>query len=252
MNACPFLKVPGLHIDGAYAEAMVVPADALVRIPDGVSFAAAALATDCVRRPTTLSMPGHADEGRASGGCRRRRARHPGRRPGQDPRRGPHRGRRPATPPRSTRAVRAGADTGIEVVDGSDPVPEITAAAGGGVEGRDRVRRHARDGHDRDAQPRPRWSAGRGGRGMQPRRSSCPSAVRAVGAVVGRLLRLAPRRPREILALEADDLLDIGSAVSHRVDVVAGVPEGLEQLRAHRDNLNASSWCPRPFAGTLV
>jgi len=50
-NCCPHLAVPGLHIDGAFAEAIRVPVGTLVRVPEGVSLPAAALATDCVASP---------------------------------------------------------------------------------------------------------------------------------------------------------------------------------------------------------
>lgn len=50
-NCCPSLIAPGLHIDGAFAEAIRVPVGSLVRVPDGVSLFAAAIATDCVASP---------------------------------------------------------------------------------------------------------------------------------------------------------------------------------------------------------
>jgi len=50
-NCCPQLVAPGLHIDGAFAEAIKVPAGTLVRVPAGVSLAAAAVSTDCVASP---------------------------------------------------------------------------------------------------------------------------------------------------------------------------------------------------------
>lgn len=50
-NSCPQLIAPGLHIDGAFAEAITVPAGCLVRVPDAVSMTAAAVATDCVATP---------------------------------------------------------------------------------------------------------------------------------------------------------------------------------------------------------
>ncbi len=236
VNACPFLKVPGLHIDGAYAEAMVVPADALVRIPDGVSFAAAALATDCVASPyhalkcrATL-MKGERVVVVGVGGLGTQavalaKILGAARIVAVD--------RNPAA---LDRAVRAGADTGIEVVDGSDPVPEITAAAGGGVEvaiecvGTPETVTIGM----RSLAPGGRLAVV--GVGMQPTPIELPQALFALWelSMVG---SFGSHRDdlEEILALEADDLLDIGSAVSHRVDV-AGVPEGLEQLRAHRDN----------------
>jgi D-arabinose 1-dehydrogenase-like Zn-dependent alcohol dehydrogenase len=50
-NCCPHLVAPGLHIDGAFAEAIRVPVGTLVRVPDAVSLVAAALSTDCVASP---------------------------------------------------------------------------------------------------------------------------------------------------------------------------------------------------------
>lgn len=50
-EACPSQRVPGLHRDGSFAELVAVPTTTLVRIPDGVSMTAAAVATDCVASP---------------------------------------------------------------------------------------------------------------------------------------------------------------------------------------------------------
>jgi D-arabinose 1-dehydrogenase-like Zn-dependent alcohol dehydrogenase len=50
-NCCASLQVPGLHLDGAFAEAVRVPAVSLVAVPEGVSLRAAAVATDCVASP---------------------------------------------------------------------------------------------------------------------------------------------------------------------------------------------------------
>jgi len=50
-SCCPKLQSPGLTIDGAFAEAVRVPTSCLVSIPEGVSFEAAAVATDCVATP---------------------------------------------------------------------------------------------------------------------------------------------------------------------------------------------------------
>jgi 2-desacetyl-2-hydroxyethyl bacteriochlorophyllide A dehydrogenase len=50
-NCCVSLQAPGLHIDGAFAEAIRVPAATLARVPEGVSLEAAAVATDCVTSP---------------------------------------------------------------------------------------------------------------------------------------------------------------------------------------------------------
>lgn len=48
---CPDLGAVGLHFDGAYADAVKVPQTVMVRVPDEVSLAAAAVATDCVATP---------------------------------------------------------------------------------------------------------------------------------------------------------------------------------------------------------
>jgi 2-desacetyl-2-hydroxyethyl bacteriochlorophyllide A dehydrogenase len=50
-NCCVSLQAPGLHIDGAFAEAIRVSAATLARVPEGVSLEAAAVATDCVTSP---------------------------------------------------------------------------------------------------------------------------------------------------------------------------------------------------------
>jgi threonine dehydrogenase-like Zn-dependent dehydrogenase len=50
-TCCASLQAPGLTIDGAFAEAVRVPESCLVRVPEGVSLAAAAVATDCVATP---------------------------------------------------------------------------------------------------------------------------------------------------------------------------------------------------------
>jgi len=251
VNACPFLKVPGLHIDGAYAEAMVVPADALVRIPErlvrppprsprlrGVALPRSQCRATLMKgeRVVVVGVGGLGTQAVALAkilGAARIVA--------VD--------RNPAA---LDRAVRAGADTGIEVVDGSDPCrrsrPPPAAAS------RSRSSASARPRRSRwDAQPRPRWSLAVWGVGMQPPPIELPQALFALWelSMVGSfgshrddLGRSSPWRPTTSSTS--------GRRCRTGVDVVAGVPEGLEQLRAHRDNLNASSWCPRPFAGTLV
>jgi len=50
-EACRLQSAPGLHFDGAFAEWIRVPASTLVRVPEGVSMQAAAVATDCVASP---------------------------------------------------------------------------------------------------------------------------------------------------------------------------------------------------------
>ena len=50
-NLCPGLHIPGITRDGAQAEYVVVPARALVRLPDTVDFATGAIVTDAVATP---------------------------------------------------------------------------------------------------------------------------------------------------------------------------------------------------------
>lgn len=50
-NLCPGLHIPGITRDGAQAEYVVVPARALVALPDGVDFATGAIVTDAVATP---------------------------------------------------------------------------------------------------------------------------------------------------------------------------------------------------------
>lgn len=50
-NVCPGLHIPGITRDGAQAEYVVVPARALVALPDSVDFATGAILTDAVATP---------------------------------------------------------------------------------------------------------------------------------------------------------------------------------------------------------
>jgi propanol-preferring alcohol dehydrogenase len=50
-NICPRLHIPGITRDGAQATYVVVPARALVRLPDTVDFATGAIMTDAVATP---------------------------------------------------------------------------------------------------------------------------------------------------------------------------------------------------------
>ena len=50
-NVCPRLHIPGITRDGAQAEYVVVPARALVALPDSVDFATGAILTDAVATP---------------------------------------------------------------------------------------------------------------------------------------------------------------------------------------------------------
>jgi propanol-preferring alcohol dehydrogenase len=50
-NVCPGLVIPGIDVDGAQATYVVVPARALVPLPDSVDFATGAILTDAVATP---------------------------------------------------------------------------------------------------------------------------------------------------------------------------------------------------------
>jgi alcohol dehydrogenase, propanol-preferring len=50
-NICPRLHIPGITRDGAQAEYVVVPARALIPLPDSVDFATGAIVTDAVATP---------------------------------------------------------------------------------------------------------------------------------------------------------------------------------------------------------
>ncbi len=50
-NVCPRLTIPGIDVDGAQATYVVVPARALVALPDTVDFATGAILTDAVATP---------------------------------------------------------------------------------------------------------------------------------------------------------------------------------------------------------
>lgn len=235
-NACLSLVVPGINCDGAFAEALKVPSPSLVRVPDGVSLAAAAVATDCVASPYhALKCRAKVREGEqvvvvGVGGLGSQAvalARVLG-------------AERVIAVDRSeaslARAEAAGADATILVKEGVDPVDEIRAAcdgAGGAEVALECV------GHSATISVafRSLMPAGRlvmVGVGMEPPAIDMPQALfsmwemSALGTFGSHKEDL-----EEILQMEADGRIDIGACISHRV-ALEEVPEGLEMLMTRR------------------
>lgn len=231
-NCCPQLVTAGLHIDGAFAEAIRVRASTLVRVPEDVSLVAAGVATDCV------ATPYHALKCRA------------GLRPGervavigcgglgnQAVRLACVLGAEQVVAVDVSavaldRAARAGATTCVDasntdpaaairdVTDGADVVVECvgapeTLAAGA-----------------RALRPGGRLIAV--GVGMMPPGLDLPVAVFAFHelAVLGSF-GSHPEDLQEILRLEAAGTIDIEASISHRLRLEQ-VGEGLEMLRTKR------------------
>jgi 2-desacetyl-2-hydroxyethyl bacteriochlorophyllide A dehydrogenase len=230
-SACRALRSPGLHIDGAFAEAIRVPATCLVRVPDGVSLAAAAVATDCVTSPYHAIV------------CRGRLAA----------------GERVAvlgagglgamavriakvlgasqviavdlSPVALERAAKLGADDCVRIAPDEDPASRIQLLTQGGA---DLVIECVGRPETVSAGVRALRPGGRlvvVGVGMQPPRIDLPQALFCVceltvlGSFASHIEDLA-----EVLRLEAEGQLDIDASITHRLPL-ARVAEGLEMLR---------------------
>jgi 2-desacetyl-2-hydroxyethyl bacteriochlorophyllide A dehydrogenase len=236
-EACPQQRAPGLHLDGAFADYVTVPSSTLVRVPDGVSMAAAAVATDCVASPYhALACRGRLRAGEqvvvigigGLGSMAVMLARHMGaeRIVAVD-----------RSPAALERAVAAGADATVLVPEGA----EATAASGelfgvtaGGAElvvecvGRP------------DTTALGGLALAAGGRlvllgvGMAPPPIPYPQALFALSeySVIG---SFASHKEdlEEVLRLQASGAIDIESAISHRL-ALEEVPDGYERLRHHR------------------
>lgn len=236
-EACPQQRAPGLHLDGAFAEYITVPTSTLVRVPEGVSMAAAAVATDCVASPYhALACRGRLRAGEqvvvigigGLGSMAVTLARHLG-------------AERIVAVDRSQaaldRAIAAGADAAVLVPDGAEATAasgELFGVTGGGAElvvecvGRP------------DTTALGGLALAAGGRlvilgvGMAPPPIPYPQAIFAVAeySVIG---SFASHKEdlAEVLRLQATGAIDIESAISHRVSLEE-VPEGYERLRHHR------------------
>ena len=236
-EACPNQLAPGLHIDGAYADALVVPAAALVSVPDGLSLAAAAVTTDCVASPYhALTCRGRLRPGEqvvvigvgGLGSMAVAIARHLG-------------AERIVAVDRSTvaleRARSLGADAVVEVpadADATSVMGEVRASLDGGAEvvlecvGRPETTTLGS------------WCLMPGGRlvllgvGMAPPPIPFPQALFAVAehSVIG---SFASHREDVVAVMElaSTGVLDLDAAITHRIGIEE-VPAGLDQLRHHR------------------
>ena len=235
-NACPSLIVPGIHVDGAFAEFMVVPASALVRVPEGVSMAAAAVASDCVATPYHALVcragiqPGEDVAVIGTGGLGTQAIAlagvlGAGRIVAVD-----------LSEAALEHAVKAGATHTVLARPGVDPSAEIREAVGGGVTGA----------LECVGAPDPvlagLHSLLPGGRlvlvgvGMMPPPVDLPQALISFWeySILGTFG--SHREDLDaVLRLEADGRIDIASGISHRVPL-EGVPEGLEMLMTKRDD----------------
>ena len=234
-NACLALIAPGLHIDGAFAEAIRVPASTLVRVPDGVSLAAAAVATDCVASPyhalkcRAKVRPGEQVVVVGVGGLGSqavRLAKVLG-------------AERVVAVDRSetalARAAAAGADTTVLVQDGVAPVGGIRAACDGG--GPEVALECIGIPETVSVGFRSLIPGGRlvvVGVGMAPPPIDLPQALFSLWemSVLG-TFGSHKEDLEEILQMQADGVIDIDASISHRVDL-DGVPGGLDMLHTRK------------------
>ncbi len=233
-NCCPTLVAPGLHIDGALADAVRVPADSLVRVPEGVSLAAAAVATDCVATPYhALACRARLRRGErvavigvgGVGGQAVRMARLLG-------------AEQVVAVDLSAaaleRATCSGASEAIRVASGESPAGAIREATGGGA---DVVVECVGDADLVAAAVNAVRPGGRVlvvGVGMSPPRIELPQALFALTelSVIGSF-GSHKEDLEEIYRLQAAGSIDIESCISHRLPLDRAA-EGLEMLRSHR------------------
>ena len=238
-EACRLQSAPGLHFDGAFADLIRVPASTLVRVPEGVSMTAAAVATDCVASPYhALKCRGRLVPGEqvvivgvgglGSMGILLARKLGAERIVAVD-----------ASPAALDRAASAGADATVLVPAGAqatDVAGEVIAATGGGAEVAMECVGHS------DTLSLAVQALVPGGRmvavgiGMEPPPIPYPQALFALWefSVIGSF-GSHKRDLEEVLAMTASGDLDIDAGISHRV-TLDQVAEGYEMLREHRDD----------------
>lgn len=232
--ACRTLRAPGLHFDGAFAEAIRVPTSCLVRVPDAVSLAAAAVATDCVASPyhalkcraavrpgetvVVIGVGGLGAMGVASAtllGAARVLA-------------------VDLSPTALERATKLGADVAIHVKPGEDVAAQIVLATGGGADVTlecvgvpETVSLGVRT-------LRPGGRLAIVGVGMQPPKIDLPQALFCIGEI-SVLGSFGSHREdlEEVLAYEASGRLDIAASISHRLPLER-TAEAIEILRTKR------------------
>lgn len=237
-TSCPSLKAAGLMIDGAFAEAVRVATDCLVRVPEGVSLAAAAVATDCVATPYhSLTCRGGLEKGErvavigvgGLGGQALRLARVLGA------------AQVVAVDASSTALERAraqGATDTVLATSVAETAARVLALTEGGVDlALECVGKP-------DAVATGASSLHAGGRlvivgvGMQPPRIDQPQVVflAAELSVLGSFGSHA-KDLAEVLRLQADGSIDIDAAISHRIGL-EDIAAGFEMLRTKRGDPN--------------
>jgi len=233
-NCCPQLIAPGLHIDGAFAEAIRVPAGALVRVPEGVSLIAAAVATDCVATPyhALVCRAGvRVGERVVVIGC--------GGLGGQAVSLAHVLGAAQVVAVDVSvvaleRAVRSGATDAIRTTPNEDPAGEIRQVTGGGA---DVVLECVGRPETVASGVRALLPGGRLvviGVGMMPPAIDVPQAIFALHELTVLGSFGSHRKDfEEIFRLEATRVVDIESSISHRLPL-DDVVEGLEMLRTKK------------------
>ncbi|CAG0985634.1 L-iditol 2-dehydrogenase [Myxococcaceae bacterium] len=231
-TACRQIRSPGLHFDGAFADAIRVPQSCLVRVPDGVSLTAAALATDCVTSPfhalrcrgrlapgETVAVIGAGGLGlmavslaRVLGAARVLAV--------------------DLSPVALERARKAGADECIQIRKGEDAAPQLQLRTGGGADLAIECVGIPETVSTGVCSLRPGGRLVVVGVGMQPPRIGLPQALFCVGelSVIGSFASHIGDLA-EVLRLEAERRIDIDAAISHRLPLER-VGEGLEMLRS--------------------
>ncbi len=233
-NSCLSLVVPGIHVDGAFAEAIRVRADALVAVPEGVSLRAAAVATDCVASPYHgLACRGRLEPGErvvvigvgglGGQGVALSRVLEAAMIVAVD-----------TSPTALERAKQAGATHTILSQPGADLAAEISELTDGGA---DLVLEcvGAPDAVSLGTQVlRPGARLVLVGVGIEPPRIDVPLAMFGLRelTVLGSF-GSHKRDLVEVLQMQADGLLDIDSTISHRLPLEK-VAEGLEMLRTKK------------------
>jgi alcohol dehydrogenase, propanol-preferring len=62
-NYCPSIRILGLHVDGAHAELLAVPAGNLVRLPDEIGFPLGAIVADAIATPLRAILSANVERG---------------------------------------------------------------------------------------------------------------------------------------------------------------------------------------------